>query len=185
MAILIMASMAAVNLANGSVKAVRDAKEVSQATWLLQQKMVELETKLETEGEDKGCDEKSEGKFDEPNSRFTWKAACISIDFFLSESASQLMKATGEDDSKQTSENQIIQMILQLASDYLSNAVRELHVEVHWLQNQTKREVTATTHFARYDLPVAIPGVGGGTNPTASPSPSASPSTQTPGGPTS
>ena len=49
-AIFVLAVLAAVNIATGSVKATQDAKDTTMATWLLQQKMVELETQLENKG---------------------------------------------------------------------------------------------------------------------------------------
>ena len=41
------AALAGVDIANGSVRATRDAKEITVATWLLQNALVELETRVE------------------------------------------------------------------------------------------------------------------------------------------
>ena len=45
--IFVMAALAAMDLARGSVRAVKDAQDVTMATWLLQKVIVELETRLE------------------------------------------------------------------------------------------------------------------------------------------
>src|SRR5688572_16040196 len=97
MAIFTIAVLAAIDITSGSVRATRDAREVSAATWLLQQKMVELETKLETDGVEKACEKKDSGKFEEPHENFTWKSSCEEIDFKLSETAAQMNKGEEEE----------------------------------------------------------------------------------------
>ena len=181
MLIFVMAGLAAVDIARGSVLATRDAKDISQATWLLQNVIVEAETHLETDGIDKACDKKKEGKFDPPNDRFSWTLTCEKIDFHLSEAAAKVaqQQSKGDQDSdSESKESMIEKMILQTASDYLTQSIRELHAEVAWLQGKTKKNVSLTTHFARYDQPLNIPGIGGagtgtgtGTGATASTSP--------------
>ncbi len=162
MAIFVMAVLAAINITTGSVQATRDAREVSEATWLLQQKMVELETKLETEGVEKACEKKDDGKF-EGHDRFTWKSSCDEVDFKISETAAQMTAAGGEDEeSKNSQENILLKFILKTASDYITQSVREVHVEVNWTSGKTKRMVDLSTHFVRYDQKVAIGGIGGG-----------------------
>ena len=160
-AIFVLAVIAAVNVASGSVHAVQDSKDISMATWLLQSKMVELETKLENQGFDKGCEESANGTFDEPNEKYSWSSICQEIDFYLSETAAQLASATGEEeDSNNTQTDQITKLVLQTASQYITNSTRELHVEIKWNQFGNERTVSATTHFARYDQKVSIPGIG-------------------------
>lgn len=163
MAIFVMAVMAAINITTGSVQATRDAREVSEATWLLQQKMVELETKLETDGVEKACEKKEDGKFEAPHERYTWLSSCDEVDFKISETAAQMGAAGGEDEeSKNSQENLILKFILKTASDYITQSVREVHVEVHWLSGKIKRSVDLTTSFVRYDQKVALGGIGGG-----------------------
>lgn len=177
MAIFLLASLAAVNLANGSVKAVRDAKEVSLATWLLQQKMVELETKLESEGIEKACDKKAEGKFEKPNEDFRWTSLCNEIDFYIPESASAISKAAGDgEESSHTQQNQILGMILQIAGKYMTDSTRELHVEVHWKRDKTDRMVSATTHYAKYDVPFSLGGAAPTTDSSSDSTSTSSPS---------
>lgn len=58
-------------------------------------------------------------------------------------------------------------MILNLASDYISKASRELHAEVKWMQGKTPKKIDVTTHVANYTLPFTLPtglmpGTGGG-----------------------
>jgi type II secretion system protein I len=167
MLIFVMAVIASINMTGGSVRATRDTKEITTATWLLQNVMVELETKLDTEGVDKGCDKKKEGKFDAPYDKYNWTTYCDQIDFNISQTAAKLAKDQGkEDDSNDNREDVMQKMILQTASDYLSKSLRELHSEVRWNQGKTVRVVEATTHWARYDLPLSMPGVSGGTTGT-------------------
>ena len=90
--ILVIASVVSVDLLRGSVRATRDARELTTATMLLQKTMSELETKLETEGMEKACDKKKTGKFDVPFDKYTWATYCNEIDFKLSQTASKLME---------------------------------------------------------------------------------------------
>lgn len=164
--IFVLAALAAMDLARGSVRAVKEAQEITQATWLLQKVMVELETKIETEGIDKGCEEKKDGTFDEPYNRFTYTTYCSEIDFRLSETASQLLGEGGSGEGSNV-ENMTQKMILNLASDYISKASRELHAEVKWMQGKTPKKIDVTTHVANYTLPFTLPaglmpGTGGG-----------------------
>jgi type II secretion system protein I len=160
MAIFTMAVLAAVSITGGSVQATRDAREISIATWLLQKKMVELETKLETDGIDKACEKKDEGKFEEPYQTYTWKSFCDEVDFKISETAAKMAQSEEGEESGDTSENQILKLILNTASDYITQSVREVHVEVDWQSGKAKRSVDASTHFVRYDQKVALGGGG-------------------------
>jgi prepilin-type N-terminal cleavage/methylation domain-containing protein len=173
MLIFTMTVLAAVDIARGSVRATNDSKTVTQATWLVQSKMVQLETQLEAQGIEKACEEKAEGKFEAPFENFQWRTACYPIDFRLSEAAAQLANSTQDSDSSNaTQENPMLKMVMNLASDYISQSMRELNVQVLWMEGKTPREVSLTTHFARYDLLPNIPGVGGGAaNPAPGPSP--------------
>lgn len=164
MLIFVLAVLAAVSIADGSVKATREAREIAKATWLLQKVMVDLETKLETQGIDKGCEKKAEGKFEAPNEAYTFITYCGEIDMKLSQTASQ-MAAKNPDDrgNEPTKEDAMLKMILDTASDYISKSMRELHSEVHWTQGKQKRHLSLTTHFVRYDQPATFPGLGGGT----------------------
>jgi type II secretion system protein I len=162
MAIFTMAVLAAINITSGSVGATRDAREVSEATWLLQQKMVELETKLETDGIEKACEKKDEGKFEAPHEKYSWKSSCDEVDFQISETASKMTQAEGEEEDKSSKENQLLKFILKTASDYITQSLREVHVEVDWVSGKNKRSVDATTHFVRYDQKVSLGGLGGG-----------------------
>ncbi len=165
MAIFTMAVLAAINITSGSVQATLDAREVSEATWLLQQKMVALETKLETEGIEKACEKKDEGKFEAPNEKYTWSTSCDEVDFQLSETAAKMAAAEGEETEKSSTENQLLKFILKTAGEYLTKSLREIHVEVEWTSGKKKRSVDATTHFARYDQKLTLGGIdtSGGT----------------------
>lgn len=159
MLIFTLAALAAVDIGRGSVRATRDTRDVTRATWLLQGVITELETKIETQGFDKGCVEKAEGKFEEPNQEFTWKTYCYEVDLRLSETAAQVAQATKngqEEGDIATKENVFQKMILNTASDYMTKALREIHAEVYWKQGKDQRKVEATTHVVRYDLP--LPG---------------------------
>ncbi len=157
MLIFTLAGLAALSIVNGSVRATQEAKEITQATWLLQNLMAETETRLEAQGIDKACKEKEEGKFPEPYEKFTWRTQCYQIDFRLSETAAQLAAAmqeggTGEVDTYK--ENPMLKQVMQVASEYLTRSTREIHAEVLWTQGKNPRTVTATTHFVRYDQQV-------------------------------
>jgi prepilin-type N-terminal cleavage/methylation domain-containing protein len=161
MTLFVIAAIVAVDLTRGSVRATQDLKEVTTATWLLKKTITELETKIEIEGFDKACDKKKEGKFDAPFEKFTWITNCEEIDFKLSQSAAALASAKDGDSEKATQENQLQKMVLSIASDNISKSMRELHAEVHWIQGKkNKRKVDVTTHIARYDKTLEIPGVG-------------------------
>jgi len=161
--IFVLAALAAMDLAKGSVRAVKDAQDVTQATWLLQKTIVELETKIETEGIEKACEKKKDGVFPEPNQRFSFVTYCSEVDFKISEAASALLDDSKENDAKANQEDTLQKFVLSTASSYISKAARELHVEVSWMQGKTPRKIDVTTHVARYDLPLQIPqGVGGG-----------------------
>ncbi len=154
MLIFVLAVLAAVNITSGAVKATREAKEISRATWLLQKLMAELETKLETDGIDKACDKKKEGKFDAPDESFLWVTNCYEVDMRLSEAASQVAAMVEDDKDTNTTNAGVIQkMILDTASTYITKATREIHAEVTWKQGKTQRKITVTSHFVRYDLP--------------------------------
>lgn len=173
MLIFVFAALAAVDIARGSVRATQEAKTLSKASWLLQSVMTELETKLEQDGIDKACEKKKEGKFEGLYEGFTWITYCTEIDLKLSQTAAQVAKSN--DANEPTKEDQMQKMILDVASAYMSKALRELHAEIYWQQGKTKREVSATTHFVRYDLPLQVPGLGlggaGGGTPGTSPTP--------------
>lgn len=162
--IFVLAALAAMDLARGSVRAIKDAQDVTLATWLLQKTIVELETKIETEGIEKACEKKKEGSFPEPHQNFSYVAYCTEIDFRISETVSALLDEDKENDDKANQENEIQKFVLNTASDYLSKASRELHVEVMWTQGKTPRKVDVTTHVARYDMPLQMgqsSGTGG------------------------
>lgn len=158
--ILVMASVTAADLIRGSVRAVRDSKEMTIATVLLQKTMSELETKMETEGMEKACEKKVTGKFEAPYEKFTWATYCTEIDFQLSATAAKILEGKEDSDSEATKEDLIQKMILQTASAYITKSLRELHVEVNWLQGKNKRHVDATTHFVKYDQPLTMPSFG-------------------------
>lgn len=162
MLIFVLAVVAAVGIARGSVRATRDAKEMSTATWLAQSAMVELETRLETEGIEKGCEKKKEGKFKAPYQNFSWISSCDELEFNMSEQAAKLAAAAGqeEESNEVESENMIQKMILQAASEYMTKSLRELHTEVWWMQGKQRMSVSLTTHFVRYDQPLTLPGIG-------------------------
>lgn len=157
--LFVIAAVVAVDLTRGSVRATQDLKDVTTATWLLKKTITELETKMESEGWDKACDKKKEGKFEAPYDKFSWVTNCIEIDFKLSQSAAALQKETeGSESPEKNQENIIQKMVLNIASDYISKSMREIHAEVHWLQGKkTKRSVDVTTHMARYDRPLQLP----------------------------
>ncbi len=174
MLIFTMAALASINIVTGSVRATREAKEITQASWLLQNLMSQTESKLEGQGIDKACKEKEEGKFEAPNDRFRWKTECYKIDFHLSESAAKLQKelaakAAGSDydSSDKDREDPTLKLILSVASEYMTRSTREVHVEVSWLQGKTPRMLAATTHFVRYDQQPAMPGGLSGAAPAA------------------
>jgi len=156
--LFVIAAVVAVDLTRGSVRATQDLKDVTTATWLLKKTISQLETKMESDGFDKACDKKKEGKFDAPYEKFTWVTNCIQIDFKLSQSAATLTASDKDSDSPESSKENILQkMVLNVASDYISKSMRELHAEVHWVQGKkTKRSVDVTTHVARYDQPLQI-----------------------------
>jgi type II secretion system protein I len=159
MLIFVMAVVVSLSVTDGSVRATNDTKEISTATWLLQNVMVELETKLETEGFDKGCEKKHAAKFEAPYQNYSWLTTCDEIDYQLSQTAAQLAQQKpdqGSDDANQ--ENLIAKFILQNASDYISKAIRELHAEVTWTHGKLVRKIDLTTHIARYDQPLTMPG---------------------------
>jgi type II secretion system protein I len=175
MLIFVLAVLAAINITNGSVRATKDARETTVATWLLQNVMVELETRIETEGFDKACDKKKESKFEAPYENYRWMTSCDQIDFKLSQSAAQ-MAGKDKDDKKNDEatvdsqkEDAITKLILQTASDYITKSVRELHAEVYWFQGKTRRTVDLTTHVADYTQPLVLPGgVPGGSTTSGS-----------------
>ena len=160
--IFVIAAVIAVDLTRGSVRATIDLKEVTTATWLLKKTITELESKVESEGFDKACIKKIEGKFEAPNEKYTWITNCHQIDFKLSQTAAALLGDKADVDIKAADkENQIQKMVLNISSEYISNSMREIHAEVHWIQGKkTKRMVDVTTHVARYDQPLKIPALG-------------------------
>jgi type II secretion system protein I len=160
MLIFVLAVLASISLSQGSVRATKEAKDITVASWLLQNVMAELETKLETEGFDKGCEKKKEAKFEAPYDRYSWRTSCEEIDFNLSQTAAQMAQNKSEDSGSNTQENLILKTILQIASQYMTKSLRELHVEIYWVAGTQKRQVDATTHVARYDQPVVIPSLG-------------------------
>jgi type II secretion system protein I len=163
MLIFVLAVLAAVNIVRGAVRATRETREITIANWLLQNVISELEIKLETEGLDKACDKKTEGKFDDPYGKYQWVTECYEIDFEISETAAKMAQAMqnpekSEDDLN--SENAILKMVLDTANTYIKGAMREIHAEVLWVEGKNKRKVEVTTHFARYDNPLSVPGRG-------------------------
>ena len=159
--IFVLAALAAMDLARGSVRAVKDAQDVTLATWLLQKVIVELETQIETEGLAKACQPKKEGRFQDPYSGFAYTTYCSEVDFKISEQASALLGGDSSEDSNRTQEDQFKKIFLQTVSKYMSQASREIHAEVTWMQGKTPRKVDVTTHIARYDLPPTLPSFPG------------------------
>jgi len=157
MMIFVMAVLAALQITRGSVQAARETKEVSRANWLLQSVMAELETNLETQGIEKACEKEKKGRFPEPNQEFSWVASCYPVDFKLSETASQLMAQEDGDANETSKENLQNKLILQLASKYITDLTRELHVEVSWQRAGATRTIDLTTHFVKFDFPLSIP----------------------------
>lgn len=157
-----LAALAAASIADGAVKATVDARELTKATWLVQKLMTEVETKMETDGIEKACEKKMEGKFEAPYEKYTWISYCTEIDLKLSQSAAKMAAASGSEEgsNEPTKEDMFQKTILTTAGDYLTKALRELHVEVYWLQGKTKRKVTLSTHFVRFDLPLTLGGFG-------------------------
>ncbi|NBX76705.1 MAG: prepilin-type N-terminal cleavage/methylation domain-containing protein [Proteobacteria bacterium] len=153
--IFVMAALAAMDLARGSVRAVKDAQDVTMATWLLQKVIVELETRLESEGIEKACEKKKEGTFEPPHEKFSYVTYCSEIDFRLSEEASKIL---GEGAEEQSDNAQTINLykkqLLEAMSKYISTASREIHAEVSWMQGKTPRVIDVTTHFVNYGLPI-------------------------------
>jgi type II secretion system protein I len=159
MLIFTLAALASLNIMNGSVRAVKESKEITQATWLLQNLMSETESKLESQGVDRACKEKETGKFPAPYEKYQWKVTCNKIDFRLSEAAAKLQQqmAAGQKGDDSQTENPVLKMILQVASEYLTRSTREVYGEVSWMQGKTPRQISATTHFARYDQQPSLP----------------------------
>lgn len=153
--IFVLAALAAMDLARGSVRAVKDAQDVTVATWLLQKVIVDLETKIETEGIDKACEKKKEGKFEEPYEKYTYVTYCSEVDFKISEAASGVLGGNMEEEKKE--ENLQLKMLLETASKYINKATRELHAEVNWTQGKTPRVIDVTTHVVNYQLPFNFP----------------------------
>lgn len=160
--IFVMAALAAMDLARGSVRAVKDAEDVTTATWLLEKTLVEIEARLESEGIEKACDKKKEGTFDEPYEKYSYVTYCTEIDFRISEEASRLMGGDGaQNPDGPTPEDIMKKTMLDLVNKYISKASREIHVEVLWKQGKNPRSVDVTTHFARYDMPLPSLATGG------------------------
>lgn len=151
--IFTMAALAAISIVNGSVRATKESKEITQATWLLQNLISQTESKLEAQGIDRACKEKEEGKFEPPFEKYTWKTECYQIDFKLSEAAAQLFAQMqkGDEDPSSSTENPVLKMIMATASEYLTRSSREIHAQVRWTQGKTPRHIDITTHFVRYD----------------------------------
>ena len=156
MLIFVLVVLASVEIVHGSVRATREAKEYTVATQLLQKVMVDLETQVETGGFDKGCDKKKDGKFEAPHDQFSWATSCDVIEMNLSSSASQILAADNEADTKSTTENQMQKIIFDTASKYMTQAVREIHAEVTWMQGDDLKMIDLTTHVARYDQPLIL-----------------------------
>ncbi len=153
MAIFVIASVAAINITTGAVQATHDSKYMTIATFLAQKIMVELETQIETKGFDEGCFKEKEGKFDSPYNNYSWKTYCDEIDFYLSDTISNLLEATENKESEepQINKNQIVSILIKNANDFISKAIRELHVEVFWEHKNEIRKVSLTTYVANYN----------------------------------
>ena len=159
--IFVISSLVFIDLTTGAKRATIDTREISTATWLLQNVITELETKIETEGIGNGCDKKMEGKFDAPHSNFTWTTYCTEIDFHMSQAAAAMARENKEDSSGEPKkEDQITKMILEAASTYVTASLRELHAEVTWTSGKRKRSVDVTTHFVNLDRPFAFSSGG-------------------------
>ncbi len=159
MLIFVLAAVTAIDLVRGAVRGTARTREVTVATWLLQNLMTQLETNIDTLGFDEGCTKKTEAKFPAPYQNFKWTAYCEEIDIRLSETAAQAMNATqGEEDSSedsslggQFSENQVIKMIFNIASEYITSSLREITGEVSWVEGTQNRSISASTHVVRFD----------------------------------
>ncbi len=169
MAIFVLAAVVAVRVGQGAVFAIAQAKRLTEATWLVQKAMVELQTKVETAGFDKGCVPKTEGGFPPPHQQFTWIAYCNPVDLQISQSVADaalkqkqgaFSQAGGAQGGGLGSNQSLAEkMVLETANKYFSQAIRELHVEVDWVQGKDKRHITLTTHVARMDQPLVLPSL--------------------------
>lgn len=173
MLIFVMAVVAAIGIVRGAVRATQEAKEISVATWLLQSKMVEIETALEAKGIDRACEKKKEGKFDAPYENFSWIAECYEVDMQLNATQKQLQDAlSGGDSNKQEQgENPVQKLIFNVVNEYIGKVLREIHVEVAWKQGKNPKKISVTSHFARYDQPLALPAIPGLAAPPTAPVP--------------
>lgn len=170
MLIFVLAALTAVELVRGAVKSTGRTRDITEATWLLQNIMTELETKMETLGFEEGCEKKTEARFAAPYENYSWTATCDEIEFRLSETAAKAMAAqsAGEEDYD-TSEDQILKLVLNVASEYITSSLRELHATISWTEGTTPRTVSATTHVVSMDqkLPsLGLGGAGGGSSGT-------------------
>lgn len=160
MVILVMAVIAASTIIESSVRSSKDIKEMTQATWLLEKIMTQHEIEIDSNGIDKGCTPKKEGKFSPPHEMYSWVSYCSQIDFHMSETAAKLnlAKEMGKSANQMgKSQDVILSMFTDMANRYFSKSMRELHVEVAWMRGKQKKTIALTTHIARFDQTIDLP----------------------------
>lgn len=118
------------------------AERLTQATFLVRQKMVEFEITLEEDlNRNKFPDEKEEaGTFDEPFEDFRYKQTVKKVEIPLS--------GGGE-----ASENALVAGYLKQVMDEISKSIREVKVVIFWgdkdLPEEEQQQLAVTTHIVK------------------------------------
>ncbi len=125
---------------NASLSTQARDEHLLQATWLAQNKMIEIESKIEVERE-KGKfpdDQEENGTFEEPHDDIEWKAVMRKVEIPIGGEAMALagpMKAVMQQVQKDINEN-----------------LRELKLTVSWIdaEDDKPRQIVLTTHLVNF-----------------------------------
>lgn len=124
----------------------------NQAALLLDQIMNELQIKYGQRFEQ--LPDAEEGAF-ENAPKFTWKME--SKDFEMPDLRSILIKEDNDN-------NEMMMMMIDKLTEYLNQSVKEMRVTVRYNAGRKSVKYSATTFIVDYNrnIPIAVPGMGGG-----------------------
>ncbi|MGZ3686752.1 MAG: type IV pilus modification PilV family protein [Bdellovibrionota bacterium] len=140
MAIMLLAMSAILSLESSSIRATENAKEMNIVAMLARNEMIFWEYKVEGQ-QFEGFKLEDQGVFEAPFQDYRWTMKIKELKF---PDLTALMGKTGQ--SKE-GEGQLQEMALKLFSNFLTKAIRELVVTVHWDRGGKEKTFVVSTYW--------------------------------------
>ncbi|MBS1984756.1 MAG: prepilin-type N-terminal cleavage/methylation domain-containing protein [Bdellovibrionales bacterium] len=134
-----------------SLRNVVESQRMFEATQLAQSKMAELELKYQKQLDKDGVAAtigNDGGTFDEPNSRFSWKAEVKESTIkFTREIIAGFMKSLGADEEVADKKADELKLVLANLNKTFKNNFVELHVDIQWKEFGKNYTLPLVTHL--------------------------------------